>query len=238
VEKETRLHSLEKRIRPRSGGSPRIVCAQLAHLDSIVKIHMEAFQGFFLESLGERFLKELYLGFLLDRSGICLVAIDGKLVVGFVAGTSEPDGFFLRLLRSRWRAFLFAGLVALLLRPLRVGRKFFYALRYRGERPVDVPHAALLSSIGVARGDTGKGIGGTLLSSFCEEVRVRGVPVVFLTTDRDRNDAVNRLYRSNGFTWHSSFLKKPCRWMNLYTRSLLEARPAGHDSSLHKAAIR
>jgi ribosomal protein S18 acetylase RimI-like enzyme len=229
---------LENRIRPGSGGSPRVVCAQLAHLDSIVTIHMKAFRGFFLESLGERFLKELYLGFLLERSEICLVAIDCRRVVGFVAGTSEPDQFFLRLLRSRWPAFLFAGLVALLLRPLRVGSKFLYVLRYRGERAVDVPHAALLSSIGVARGETGKGIGGMLLSSFCDEVRVRGVPVVFLTADRDRNDAVNRLYRSNGFTWHSSFLKKPCRWMNLYTRSLFEAQPAGHGSPIRMAAIR
>ena len=212
----------------RSGtdSGPYVVCAQLSHLDSIVQIHLAAFEGFFLETLGERFLKELYLGFLVEPSGLCLVAIDRKDVVGFVAGTTEPEGFFRRLLRRRWHAFVLAGAASLTLHPIRVGKKFLRALRYRGERPADVPNATLLNSIGVVPSGIGRGIGKMLISAFCERAQLSGASTVFLTTDRDRNDAVNQFYLLNGFKLHSSFLKERARWMNLYTHSLLDTQSA------------
>jgi hypothetical protein len=64
-----------------------------------------------------------------------------------------------------------------------------------------------------------------LISAFCERAQLSGVSTVFLTTDRDRNDAVNQFYLLNGFKLHSSFLKERARWMNLYTRFLLGAQP-------------
>lgn len=92
----------------RSGtdSGPYEVCAQLSHLDFIVQIHLAAFEGFFLETMGRRFLKELCRGFLVEPSGLCLVEIDRKDVVGFVVGTTQSEGFFGRLLRIQWPAFL------------------------------------------------------------------------------------------------------------------------------------
>ena len=202
------------------------VNANPSHLDAIVEIHLLAFKSFFLESLGKRFLKELYCGFISDPSGVCLVAVDGTVVVGFAAGTTQPDGFFRRLLRRRWHAFVLAGVASLARHPLRVGAKFFSALRYRGESPSDMPSATLLSSIGVAPSAKRRGIGKTLLSIFCEKAKESGAATVFLTTDRDKNDAVNQFYLSNGFTLHISFVKGKNRWMNLYTLSLLDEQPA------------
>jgi ribosomal protein S18 acetylase RimI-like enzyme len=198
----------------------RIVSANLFHLDAIVQIHLASFEGFFLESMGKRFLKELYRGFLVEPSGLCLVAIDRKDVVGFVVGTTQPEGFFRRLLRRRWLAFVSAGTTSLILHPIPVGKKFLSALRYRGERPADVPNATLLSSIGVVPSGMGRGIGKILITSFCERAQLSGASTVFLTTDRDENDAVNQFYISNGFKLHRSFLRERGRWMNLYVRSL------------------
>jgi colanic acid biosynthesis glycosyl transferase WcaI len=198
----------------------RIVSANLFHLDAIVQIHLASFEGFFLESMGKRFLKELYRGFLVEPSGLCLVAIDRKDVVGFVVGTTQPEGFFRRLLRRRWLAFVSAGTTSLILHPIPVGKKFLSALRYRGERPADVPNATLLSSIGVVPSGMGRGIGKILITAFCERAQLSGASTVFLTTDRDENDAVNQFYTSNGFKLHGSFLKERGRWMNLYVRSL------------------
>lgn len=204
-----------------------LVCPNLAaisagatHLKIIVAIHMSTFKGFFLESLGSRFLRELYRGYIEDPYGICLVAINGTKVVGFVAGTTHPDDFFRRLLRNRWYAFALAGASSLTRHPIRVGRKYLSAIHYRGEKPQDIPRAALLSSIGVAPGWTGKGVGRMLLSSFCENARTAGAPIVYLTTDRDGNDAVNQFYCMNGFRLYSTFQKDRNRWMNLYTRIL------------------
>lgn len=206
-----------------TGRESCIVRADILHLDSIVQIHSAAFRGFFLDTLGERFLKELYLGFLVEQSGICLVAMDGKAIIGFVAGTTEPEGFFRRLLQRRWYAFALAGAASLTLHPIRVGKKFLRGLRYRGERPADVPNAALLSSIGVAPSAQGRGIGKDLISAFCQSAQESGSPTVFLTTDRDKNDEVNQFYLSNGFKLHGSFLREQGRWMNLYVRSLLDS---------------
>jgi GNAT superfamily N-acetyltransferase len=217
--------SVGEQNRPGIDSGPRVVPANLFHLDAIVQIHLDVFQGFFLESMGKRFLKELYRGFLIEPSGLCLVAIDKKQVVGFVAGTTQPEKFFRRLLRRRWPAFVFAGAISLTLHPLRVGKKFLSALRYRGERPADVPNATLLSSIGVVPGGIGRGIGKTLISAFCGRALLSGASTVFLTTDRDGNDAVNQFYLASGFKLHSSFLKERDRWMNLYTHSLSYAPP-------------
>ena len=176
--------------------------------------------------MGERFAKELYRGFLLEPSGLCLVAIDKKKVVGFVVGTMEPEEFFRRLLRRHWHRFILAGANSLILHPIRVGRKFLLALRYRGEKPTDIPNATLLSSIGVVPCGRGRGIGKVLISAFCERAQLSGASSVFLTTDRDKNDAVNQFYLLSGFKLHSSFLKERDRWMNLYTRFLSGAQPA------------
>lgn len=214
---------------PGIGSSPHVVSATLLHTDVIVQIHLAAFEGFFLESMGKRFVKELYRGFLVESSGICLVAIERKDVVGFVAGTTEPEGFFRNLLRLRWHSFVLAGAASLTLHPIRVGKKFLSALRYRGERPADVPNATLLSSIGVIPSGKGRGIGKMLISAFCERAQLSGASTVFLTTDRDRNDAVNQFYLLNGFKLHSSFVKERDRWMNLYTRSLSDTQLANQD---------
>lgn len=214
---------------------PHIVCANLSHLDAIVQIHLAAFEGFFLEFLGMRFLKELYRGFLEEPACLCLVAIDRNDVVGFAVGTTEPEEFFRRLLRRRWPRFVSAGAGALILHPLRVGKKFLLALRYRGERPQEVPNATLLSSIGVIPGGRGKGIGRILISSFCDMAQISGASAVFLTTDRYENEAVNEFYLSNEFKLHSYFLKERNRWMNLYTCSLLDRQSTSQISSLRKA---
>jgi ribosomal protein S18 acetylase RimI-like enzyme len=115
-----------------------------------------------------------------------------------------------------------------------VGTKFFDALRYRGERPFDLPSAALLSSIGVSSSGRGRGIGKVLLSAFCERAQYYGASAVYLTANRDNNDAVNRFYELNGFILHSSFLKSRERWMNLYMRPLPDRRRTEQNCLLCK----
>jgi ribosomal protein S18 acetylase RimI-like enzyme len=206
--------------RPATLRSLRIIRAEPSHINAIVQIHRLAFSGFFLESMGQQFLKRLYSAFIAEPSGLCLVAIDGGHVAGFVAGTTAPDGFFRQLIRRRWCGFVLAGVFSLTLHPIRVGKKFLVAVRYRGGNPMDMPNATLLSSIGTAPSQERRGIGRALMQAFCETARASGAPAVFLTTDRDNNRSVNQFYLSNGFELHSSFLKEQSRWMNLYTRSI------------------
>jgi hypothetical protein len=102
----------------------------LSQLDIIVQRYMAEFKGFFLNTMGKMFMRELYREFIIDRSGICLVALCGEDVVGVVVGTTQPKDFFRRLLQRRWPAFVIACLVPLCVNPLPVGRKPLAALSY------------------------------------------------------------------------------------------------------------
>lgn len=66
-------------------------------------------QWFILNTMGEMFMGELYRDFIIDRSGICLIVLCGKDVVGGVVETTQPKAFFRRLLQRWWPAFVIAG---------------------------------------------------------------------------------------------------------------------------------
>ncbi len=54
-------------------------------LQAIVALHCVAFPGFFLTSLGPRFLRLLYRGFATMPGGICILAEEDGRVFGFTA---------------------------------------------------------------------------------------------------------------------------------------------------------
>ena len=192
--------------------------ATLLDLPMIVDVHIEAFPGFFLTLLGSSFLGELYSGFLDEESSICLVSIDGEDIVGFVFGTVRPEQFFGSRLRKRWYTFTRHAFGALVRRPFLVSRRLWSALWYRGEAPGAPYQGALLSSVGVSPKCARQGTGSLLVEKFCEVAASKGSRYVYLTTDRDNNEAVNRFYLRCGFLLKSSFLKYGTRHMNRYIR--------------------
>jgi ribosomal protein S18 acetylase RimI-like enzyme len=190
--------------------------ARAQDLPAIVAIHQRAFRGFFLTLLGARFLAELYRGYLQRRSGRLLVAdVDGS-VAGFAAGTLAPERFFRELLAGRWFVFGWAGLGAALSRPKAVVPRLLAAVRYRGDQPPQLQRAALLSSIAVDPSAARAGIGGMLLAAYCEEAWKENLRYVYLITDRDANDMVNRFYVRHGFAVDSELRRRDGRMMIRY----------------------
>ena len=130
----------------------------------------------------------LLLGARLECSMPALIARDGRRIVGAVMGydTSRPD--WPAPLRERWER-LMTGVPALV---ERLGRYEGLAGAYM---PPD-PHY-YLGVLGVAPGEQGRGIGSTLLASFCAlsaaDPRSAGV---YLET---ANPANLPLYRRGGF---------------------------------------
>jgi ribosomal protein S18 acetylase RimI-like enzyme len=59
-------------------------------------------------------------------------------------------------------------------------------------------------------------MGGMLVNAFINEVKKRGGKGVFLTTDAQNNDKVNRFYQNIGFTLESSYATPEGRKMNRY----------------------
>jgi ribosomal protein S18 acetylase RimI-like enzyme len=181
----------------------------------VVAVHLVSFKGFFLSFLGARFLFLFYAGICSAPEGIAFVYLnDRDLPAGFVAGTSNPGGFYSRLLKRQWLRFALASLVPVMKKPSiigRVGRAVFYP----SSNPVGNDVAGLFS-IGVLPELQGTGAGKLLVNAFLEEARKRGCSRVFLTTDRDGNEPVNHFYHKLGFEIEREYLTPEGRNMNEY----------------------
>ena len=195
-----------------------VVPMKLEHVISVVDVHLRSFQGFFLTFLGNNFLSELYHGIVNDPSGIAFVATDDERVVGFVAGTNHPAGFYSRLLGKRWWRFGLASLPAIFKKPsvvLRLFRALSMPKQFTAENG-----CGTLMSIAVLPGNQNRGVGRALVKVFLEEAAIRGLRQVNLTTDKLNNDSVNAFYLREGFSRSRSFVTPERREMNEYVMNL------------------
>jgi ribosomal protein S18 acetylase RimI-like enzyme len=184
----------------------------------VVTTHLHSFKGFFLTFLGPAFLNELYSATLQDTSGIGFVAESEKSIYGFVMGTTQPAGFYRRLLRNRWWRFGCAAVQPILRRPTVIPRLLrAFSMPRRSTRQAG---CGTLMSIAVLPKAQGQGVGRALVHAFLKEARCRGLEQVDLTTDKDDNEAVNRFYQKLGFSCVRTFITPENRAMNEYVITL------------------
>jgi ribosomal protein S18 acetylase RimI-like enzyme len=199
----------------------------------VASIHLDVFTGFFLSSLGPRFLAVLYayLAGTPDGAGFVAwndavpsgAAVGDGAAVGFVCGTTQPEGFYGRFFRARWGQLLPVLAWAALRRPSLVAR-----IAWRVASPPQVSETkggASLLSIAVLRDHQGQGLGSALVEQFFQEMQRRNVRHVHLTTDKEDNAIANRFYRQNGFQLVREFTTPEKRWMNEYAIELSNCRP-------------
>jgi len=194
----------ESVIRPARSGEGRVLAA----------IHLRSFPGFFLSSLGPRFLS-LFYERLIDGAEIVLVATQAGRTIGFAAGSTTPAGFYGRLLRRDGLRFAFASVPALLRKPA-IAPRLVRALTKPAEEAHRPDGYATLMSIGVEPDVLKTGVGRRLLDRFVAAAAARGARGVDLTTDRDDNDSVNSFYVRNGFVLRRAFVTPEGRRMNEY----------------------
>ena len=178
------------------------------------EIHLCAFPGFFLTFLGTDFLCELYTAIACDPSGIGFVAEEHGRILGFVVGTSQPSGFYSRLLRSRMWHFGWTSLVPFLKKP-QILPRLLRAFTMPGQKTC-VPNCGTLMSIAVLPQTQGKGVGLRLVNAFLGEAERRGLQYVNLTTDLLDNECANRFYQKLGFSLLRSYTTPEGRQMNEY----------------------
>ena len=182
---------------------------------TVVGIHLASFAGFFLSFLGPRFLSLFYSGLCSAQEGIAFVYLnDSGTPTGFVAGTSNPRGFYSRLLKRDGLKFAFASIIPVLKKPSVIGR-VARAVFHASDNPIGDDVAGLFS-IGVLPELQGTGAGKKLVQAFLEEAKARGCNKVFLTTDRDNNEAVNTFYSKLGFSITRHYVTPEGRRMNEY----------------------
>lgn len=200
--------------------------AQAGDVSAMVAVHQEAFPGFFLTSLGSAFLTRFYAAIVTEPGCISLLAVDSRWIAGFVVGPLHPNRFFRGLLLRSGAGFVLDAAPAMARRPLHTARHLLRGLLFRGEAPEQYPDAALVSSIAVRPAAAGSGAAGALLDEFCAQAADCGRRFVYLTTDRDSNEAANRFYVKHGFTCELRLERRDGRVMNRYVR-ILESVDSG-----------
>jgi ribosomal protein S18 acetylase RimI-like enzyme len=183
-------------------------------VDTVIEVHKDAFHGFFLTFLGPAFLREFYTGVCADPSGIAIVSGEGS-IAGFVVGTTEPSGFYKRLIQKRWWKFALASVKPVIEKPVIVPR-LLRALTLPSKTATPDVKMGTLMSLGVSKEFHGNGIGKYLVCSFLEKSRQRDVEIVNLLTDAIDNDSTNEFYRKMGFTLVKVFMTPEGRLMNEY----------------------
>jgi ribosomal protein S18 acetylase RimI-like enzyme len=188
-------------------------------VEAVVKVHLSSFPGFFLSFLGPRFLSLFYLSICSAPEGIAFVYLNHASVpVGFVAGTSNPGGFYSSLLKREWYKFARASIIPILRKPSAI-KRILRAVSHPSNNPIGDDVAGLFS-IGIIPETQGVGAGRKLVTTFLISAKERGCNKAFLTTDRDDNDAVNAFYEKLGFKIIRQYVTPEGRRMNEYWISL------------------
>ena len=173
-----------------------------ADIYSVVKIHQEAFRGFFLAQMGTPFLK-VYYRIVLAYSGSIAHVYLGKScnIEGFAVGFVGPVAFYRELKRSRLQLIL--PILSGVMRNPKLLVKIFENIKRVTESEAAKSHFFVdkdtveLSSIAVS--SSAKGIGSILLDAFVEDAWSRNISNITLTTDFENNELVNKFYVKHGF---------------------------------------
>ena len=196
----------------------KLIMSDITH---VVQVHLSSFPGFFLSFLGSGFLSLFYSGICTAPEGIAFVYLnDAGIPVGFVAGTSNPGGFYSRLLKRDWIKFALASIIPVMKKPSVIGR-IARAVSHPSDNPIGDDVAGLFS-IGVLPELQGTGAGKKLVQAFLDEAKQKCCKRVFLTTDCDNNDAVNSFYEKLGFEIKRQYVTPEGRRMNEYWKTLSE----------------
>lgn len=186
--------------------------ATINDVDTIVEIHLNAFEGFFLTSLGAEFLRFYYSCFVRSNETVTMIAEENGVIYGFSASSKFCKGFNSRLIKSNLIAFGLLSFKLLLIKPISLLR-LVKNLSKKGENVIDNEDYAELYSICVCKSAQGKGVGKMLLLKSEQVMKEEGVTRVSLTTDFDNNEQAVGFYHSMGYETLYEFVTYPNRKM-------------------------
>ena len=193
--------------------------ARLQDVNTIVRIHKEAFPNFFLTSLGNTFLHLYYRCMSKSKEAITLCAINDGIVVGFSATALISKGFNIRLVRQNVLRFSIEGIRLLLIRPKALIR-LINNFTKKSDVIDDACQYAELFSFGVSPAFQGLGAGRALLLETESIVSKMGGRALSLTTDKNNNDSAIAFYQSCGYQILYEFTAYPDRKMFRFIKKL------------------
>lgn len=181
----------------------------------LANLHISVFPGFFLSTLGPRFLTTYYKVVLRHPETICLFAEnEHQKVCGYVLGRTNAKGYLKRIVKSAPLVFCAEGIRLLFTRPKALLRLLNNLEKKRDDETImDKQEYAEIGLIGVLPEQKGKGIGRKMLNEFEAILKDRGVSSLSLTTDAVDNDNTLKAYEAWGFQVYYPFTSYPDRKM-------------------------
>lgn len=182
----------------------------------LAQLHISVFPGFFLSTLGEKFLNTYYKVVLRHPETICLFAEDNNAnICGYVLGRINAKGYLRRIVKSAPLVFIWEAIKLLFTRPRALFRLINNLDKRREDSEVtDAQDYAEIGLIGVLPQYKGQGIGHRLFNEFVEILNKNGVERISLTTDADDNVNTLTAYKAWGFEIYYKFVSYPNR--NMY----------------------
>lgn len=180
--------------------------------DSLAKLHLKAFDDFFLTTLGYGFLKTYYCASLKTKDSIAVCAVNNKNeIVGFSIGCLKSKGFHKKLILNNFLKFSVQAAKILITKPKAIIR-LMNNLEKESNQNDDGNYSELLS-IAVSPDCKGLGIGKELIKAFELEAILKGSNRIALTTDFNLNDDVIAFYKKTGYEVFYEFITYPNRKM-------------------------
>ena len=184
----------------------------------IAEIHIKAFHGFFLTSLGYEFLIEFYKSIFHNSNNISLGLLENGKLIAFVVGVKKNKSFYKKLFVEN----LFT-LLPLISKKIIIKPTLFFQLMisYFSTKKIklDKTFESCLLSICIDPEFANKGFGTHLIHEFELCLKKNGISKYYLTTDSVNNDSTNFFYIKNNFKLSSSYLQGQ-RLMNIYTKEI------------------
>lgn len=186
--------------------------ANINDIPFIVKIHEDAFPGFFLTKLGPEFLQLYYTSVLEHEEGVLLVSKVNDKCVGLCAGTIMSSGFNTKLIKANLFRYITVGLKLLVFNPSSLLHLFKNMSKENSIIGDDGNYAELLS-IAVDPNVQRSGAGRAMLQELEDVVRESGGRKLSLTTDFENNEKAIGFYKSMGYELWYDFVAYPNRKM-------------------------
>ncbi|MEG2278299.1 MAG: GNAT family N-acetyltransferase [Odoribacter sp.] len=187
-------------------------------LPDVVRVHKNAFNSFFLTTLGTSFLTVYYRSVLKSLNAIVIGAYLDEKLIGFGVGAIVAKGFNKKLVLDNvfsfgWEAFkiLFRNPHAIL------------QLKNNFSKIGDIEDAGMYSelfSIAVEPSISTQGIGSAIIDSFEQRAKENGAKEVSLTTDFYDNEGTLSFYKKNGYRLYYEFVAYPNRKMYRFIKQI------------------
>lgn len=180
--------------------------------DLLAKIHLQAFEAFFLTTLGYNFLKTYYKASLSNKDSIAVGAVDeNEQLVGFAIGCIHSKGYHRNLLLKNISVFLSQGIIILFTKTKAIFR--LISNLDKNQNVNDDGNYAELLSLAILPSHQGLGVGKELIKFYEQEAIKKGCKKIALTTDFSNNEQVISFYQKAGYLVFYEFTAYPKRKM-------------------------